>query len=592
MRCWRAQKVDFHDWETATPYFDGCLPIEVMAERGRETLRHGPMKPFGLTNPKAPHAEALCGRPAAPGQPAGHPVQHGGIPDQAHPWGAGAHFPHHPGPRGRRVRPARRPAPQHLPQRPQAPRPHAPAQGRSAPALRRPDHRLRGLCGIGRDRAHGGPLRGRFAARQTVGAAAADDRPRGAAGPHHRRPYRDHRCGAALLSAHEHQFRACSRRSRSLRPGPRTAPGCAEPPRRWPRRAPSAAARSAISRCGSPMAITPWRPNNNPVCRSCRKIAQCRCRAKSKDAGAPAWCSSATCSRAWSAAASAPTTGEVEAVLRRIDEVPWWSFPARPPSVRPRAGGARRRRRARRGAAALLCRAPRAGARLDRRRGVASRQAPRRPRLFPLRQGGLAQAAPRRHLPQRSRQGAELAARQRWPRLRHRFSARHAVQAPQPAVSHRRLRGPAASVEAQAALCARGDQRRGAARARAQERLHPPVDGDRQARLPMGDARHLALHRPRGRRPAPGLRRAAHQRAPHVASAGARGRHRGLSGSARRHRPLCLRRGRSRPVGARAARFHGGRRRPPSRPSTCRSPKSCRAGRAARFAAKSSSSSP
>jgi methylenetetrahydrofolate--tRNA-(uracil-5-)-methyltransferase len=44
-------KVLFHDWESTTPYFDGCLPIEVMAERGRETLRHGPMKPFGLTNP-------------------------------------------------------------------------------------------------------------------------------------------------------------------------------------------------------------------------------------------------------------------------------------------------------------------------------------------------------------------------------------------------------------------------------------------------------------------------------------------------------------------------------------------------------------
>src|SRR5215831_15687194 len=46
-------KVSFHEWE-ATPYFDGCLPIEVMAERGRETLRHGPMKPVGLTNPHAP----------------------------------------------------------------------------------------------------------------------------------------------------------------------------------------------------------------------------------------------------------------------------------------------------------------------------------------------------------------------------------------------------------------------------------------------------------------------------------------------------------------------------------------------------------
>lgn len=44
----------FKDWEAATPYFDGCLPVEVMAERGRETLRHGPMKPFGLTNPHTP----------------------------------------------------------------------------------------------------------------------------------------------------------------------------------------------------------------------------------------------------------------------------------------------------------------------------------------------------------------------------------------------------------------------------------------------------------------------------------------------------------------------------------------------------------
>jgi methylenetetrahydrofolate--tRNA-(uracil-5-)-methyltransferase len=47
-------KVSFHDWEAATPYFDGCLPIEVMAERGRETPCHGPMKPVGLTNPHAP----------------------------------------------------------------------------------------------------------------------------------------------------------------------------------------------------------------------------------------------------------------------------------------------------------------------------------------------------------------------------------------------------------------------------------------------------------------------------------------------------------------------------------------------------------
>jgi methylenetetrahydrofolate--tRNA-(uracil-5-)-methyltransferase len=50
-------KAEFKDWENV-PYFDGCLPIEVMAERGRETLRHGPMKPVGLTNPRDPMVKA------------------------------------------------------------------------------------------------------------------------------------------------------------------------------------------------------------------------------------------------------------------------------------------------------------------------------------------------------------------------------------------------------------------------------------------------------------------------------------------------------------------------------------------------------
>lgn len=45
------EKTEFKEWEKNTPYFNGCLPIEVMAERGRETLRFGPMKPVGLTNP-------------------------------------------------------------------------------------------------------------------------------------------------------------------------------------------------------------------------------------------------------------------------------------------------------------------------------------------------------------------------------------------------------------------------------------------------------------------------------------------------------------------------------------------------------------
>jgi methylenetetrahydrofolate--tRNA-(uracil-5-)-methyltransferase len=60
-----AETAEFREFELAdslgqsaqqnrTPYFDGCLPIEIMAARGRETLRHGPLKPFGLTNPRAP----------------------------------------------------------------------------------------------------------------------------------------------------------------------------------------------------------------------------------------------------------------------------------------------------------------------------------------------------------------------------------------------------------------------------------------------------------------------------------------------------------------------------------------------------------
>jgi methylenetetrahydrofolate--tRNA-(uracil-5-)-methyltransferase len=54
------EKTEFKEWETETPYFDGCLPIEVMAERGPETLRHGPMKPVGLTNPHDPMTKAYA----------------------------------------------------------------------------------------------------------------------------------------------------------------------------------------------------------------------------------------------------------------------------------------------------------------------------------------------------------------------------------------------------------------------------------------------------------------------------------------------------------------------------------------------------
>jgi methylenetetrahydrofolate--tRNA-(uracil-5-)-methyltransferase len=46
------EKTQFREWEKDTPYFEGCMPIEVMAERGEDTLRYGPMKPVGLDDPR------------------------------------------------------------------------------------------------------------------------------------------------------------------------------------------------------------------------------------------------------------------------------------------------------------------------------------------------------------------------------------------------------------------------------------------------------------------------------------------------------------------------------------------------------------
>jgi methylenetetrahydrofolate--tRNA-(uracil-5-)-methyltransferase len=56
------EKGEFKEWEASTPYFEGCMPIEVMAERGVDTLRFGPMKPFGLDNPHWATAEHPNGR--------------------------------------------------------------------------------------------------------------------------------------------------------------------------------------------------------------------------------------------------------------------------------------------------------------------------------------------------------------------------------------------------------------------------------------------------------------------------------------------------------------------------------------------------
>ncbi len=60
--CWRARRRCSSEWEADTPYFQGCMPIEVMAERGLDTLRFGPMKPVGLDNPRDSTPEFPNGR--------------------------------------------------------------------------------------------------------------------------------------------------------------------------------------------------------------------------------------------------------------------------------------------------------------------------------------------------------------------------------------------------------------------------------------------------------------------------------------------------------------------------------------------------
>ena len=95
------EKTEFKEWEKDTPYFEGCMPIEVMAERGPETLRFGPMKPVGLDNPHDASPEYPNGRwPYAVVQlrqdnALGTLVEHRRLPDQAQACRPGAHFPNH-----------------------------------------------------------------------------------------------------------------------------------------------------------------------------------------------------------------------------------------------------------------------------------------------------------------------------------------------------------------------------------------------------------------------------------------------------------------------------------------------------------------
>ena len=187
------------------------------------------MKPVGLTNPhrpgEKPHAVVQLRQDNALGtlwNMVGFQtkLKHG---EQV------ARVPHHPGPRAGGVRPARRAAPQHLPEQPEASR-RKPADSRPISAYASPGRsRRRGLCQVGGDRAAGGALRRRRAARRDTGAAAADHRARRAAQPHHRRAsQRGRRGGCAKLPADERQFRAVPADRGAAGPrgkGPRSSKG-------------------------------------------------------------------------------------------------------------------------------------------------------------------------------------------------------------------------------------------------------------------------------------------------------------------------------------------------------------------------------
>ena len=200
-----ADTIPFRDWERDTPYFQGCLPIEVMAARGRDTLRFGPMKPVGLTDPATgarPHAVVQLRQDNALGTlfnmvgfqtKLTHGAQKRVLPPDPRA-GAGA------------LREARRHPPQHLHQQPGAAGFRASASPRAARALRRPDHRRRGLR---RERGHrpaGRALRCGGAGWRRGRAPAADDGAGLAAHPHHRRAPR---CGRHL-PADERQLRPVS----------------------------------------------------------------------------------------------------------------------------------------------------------------------------------------------------------------------------------------------------------------------------------------------------------------------------------------------------------------------------------------------
>ena len=168
-------KTEFKDWEHV-PYFDGCLPIEVMAERGRETLRFGPMKPVGLTNPHRPDEKPYAVVQLRQDNALGTLWNMVGFQTKLKHGAQTEVFRTIP---GLEKAVFARLGGLHRNTFINSPRlldGAAAAEGRSAPALRRPDHRRRGLCRERRHRPARRPLRRRRAAGRGSAAAAGHDR--------------------------------------------------------------------------------------------------------------------------------------------------------------------------------------------------------------------------------------------------------------------------------------------------------------------------------------------------------------------------------------------------------------------------------
>jgi methylenetetrahydrofolate--tRNA-(uracil-5-)-methyltransferase len=171
-----APKAEFKDWERDTPWFEGCLPIEVMAERGLDTLRYGPMKPVGLNNPHRGGEQPWAVVQLRQDNALGTLFNLVGFQTKLKHGAQAEVFRTIPGLEQAQFARLGRGAPQHLPEQPQALGREPAAEGSSPGCASRPDHGRRGLCG---ERGHGpagGPLRrGRAAG---PGGGAARRRPR------------------------------------------------------------------------------------------------------------------------------------------------------------------------------------------------------------------------------------------------------------------------------------------------------------------------------------------------------------------------------------------------------------------------------